>query len=112
MTCSPEANNTSSSLILKFLLIFLFFSVSKAEIVKDVVIDGNKRVSNETIKIYGKIDVNKDYKDKELDLILKNLYGTDFFEDVKVPKENLLPNKSGLGAPLGCLDSARLIPGL
>jgi glutaryl-CoA dehydrogenase len=29
------------------------------------------------------------------------------FDDVKVPKENLLPNKSGLGAPLGCLDSAR-----
>ncbi len=29
------------------------------------------------------------------------------FANVKVPKENLLPNKSGLGAPLGCLDSAR-----
>lgn len=29
------------------------------------------------------------------------------FDHVKVPKENLLPNKSGLGAPLGCLDSAR-----
>ena len=29
------------------------------------------------------------------------------FQDVKVPKENLLPNKSVLGAPLGCLDSAR-----
>ena len=29
------------------------------------------------------------------------------FNNVKVPKENLLPNKSGLGAPLQCLDSAR-----
>ncbi len=29
------------------------------------------------------------------------------FDNVKVPKENLLPNKSGLAAPLGCLDSAR-----
>ena len=29
------------------------------------------------------------------------------FDNVKVPKENLMPNKSGLGAPLGCLDSAR-----
>lgn len=29
------------------------------------------------------------------------------FVNVKVPKENLLPGKSGLGAPLGCLDSAR-----
>lgn len=29
------------------------------------------------------------------------------FDNVKVPKDNLLPGKSGLGAPLGCLDSAR-----
>jgi len=29
------------------------------------------------------------------------------FDNVKVPKENILLNKSGLGAPLGCLDSAR-----
>ena len=29
------------------------------------------------------------------------------FNNVKVPKHNLLPGKSGLGAPLGCLDSAR-----
>ncbi len=29
------------------------------------------------------------------------------FSDVKVPKENLLPGKSGLGAPMMCLDKAR-----
>ncbi|MEW7277745.1 acyl-CoA dehydrogenase family protein [Aquimarina sp. 2201CG1-2-11] len=29
------------------------------------------------------------------------------FDNVKVPKENILPGKNGLGAPLGCLDSAR-----
>ena len=29
------------------------------------------------------------------------------FNNVKIPKENILPNKDGLGAPLGCLDSAR-----
>ena len=29
------------------------------------------------------------------------------FDNVKVPKENILPKKDGLGAPLGCLDSAR-----
>jgi glutaryl-CoA dehydrogenase len=29
------------------------------------------------------------------------------FDNVRVPKENLLPGKNGLGAPLGCLDSAR-----
>jgi glutaryl-CoA dehydrogenase len=29
------------------------------------------------------------------------------FDNVKVPKANILPNKDGLGAPLGCLNSAR-----
>jgi glutaryl-CoA dehydrogenase len=29
------------------------------------------------------------------------------FDNVKVPKENLLPGKNGLGAPMMCLDSAR-----
>ena len=29
------------------------------------------------------------------------------FSDVKVPKENVLPGKDGLGTPLGCLDKAR-----
>ena len=29
------------------------------------------------------------------------------FDNVKIPKGNILPNKDGLGAPLGCLDSAR-----
>ncbi len=29
------------------------------------------------------------------------------FDNVKVPKENILKGKSGLGAPLSCLDSAR-----
>ncbi len=36
-----------------------------------------------------------------------SITGELIFHDVKVPKENILPNKSGLGAPLKCLDHAR-----
>ena len=36
-----------------------------------------------------------------------SITGELIFNDVKVPKENLLPMKSGLGAALMCLDSAR-----
>ena len=44
---------------------FLFFYSSlQAEIIKEIVIKGNKRVSEETIKIYGGIEINKDYSDK------------------------------------------------
>ena len=66
------------------LSVFLFSTFLRAEIVKDVVISGNERISDETIKIYGEIEINKDYKDKDLDNILKNLYETDFFEDINI----------------------------
>lgn len=36
-----------------------------------------------------------------------SITGELIFDNVKIPKENLLPNKSGLGAPLLCLDAAR-----
>ena len=36
-----------------------------------------------------------------------SLTGELVFNNVKIPKENILPNKDGLGAPLGCLDKAR-----
>jgi outer membrane protein insertion porin family len=65
-------------------LALLFFSPLKAEVVNDVLIEGNKRVSDETIKIYGQIELNKEYNEKDLNTLLKNLYETDFFEDVNV----------------------------
>ncbi|MGB0390068.1 MAG: acyl-CoA dehydrogenase family protein [Salibacteraceae bacterium] len=36
-----------------------------------------------------------------------SITGELIFDNVKVPKNNLLPGRSGLGAPLSCLDSAR-----
>ncbi len=66
----------------------LFLTSLNAEIVKDVKINGNKRVSSETIKIYGDIELNKDYSSRDLDLILKNLYETNFFENVDVSLDN------------------------
>ena len=73
-----------------FTLIFclFLFSYSKAEILKNIDIEGNKRVSNETIKLYGQINLNEDIDQKKLNDILKNLYETDFFEDVKLNMEN------------------------
>jgi len=70
------------------LLLFLFFSVSQAEIVKELVINGNKRVSDETIKIYGEIEVNKNLAEKDTNKILNNLYETNFFENVQIELEN------------------------
>ena len=59
-------------------------NVSNAEIVTSIQINGNQRVSDETIKIYGNIKFNKDYNESDLNKILNNLFSTNFFEDVRV----------------------------
>ena len=69
-------------------LFILNLTILKADVVNDLVISGNKRVSDETVKIYGEIDISKDITENELDKILKNLYSTNFFEDVKVQIKN------------------------
>ena len=73
-------------------IIFLMTNNSFAEIAKKIVIDGNQRISEETIKLYGDIELNKDYKESDLDKILKNLYSTDFFSDVKISLSNNILN--------------------
>ncbi len=71
-------------------LIILYFSFSplKAEVVNKIEINGNKRISKETIKIYGDIILNEDYSEKNLDNVLKNLYETNFFKNVNVQLNN------------------------
>jgi len=79
--------------IIKILLLLIIFTggLKANETSKQVIINGNKRISDETIKIYGEIDAKKEINEKEINLILKNLYSTDFFESVDVSfSENVL----------------------
>ena len=75
-------------LFITFLSFYFLISIAKAEIVQDIKISGNKKISDETIKIYGGVKIGQDYKDKDLDRIIKNLYGTNFFEDINVNLSN------------------------
>ena len=68
--------------------LYLSISVSKAEIVNKIIINGNQRVSDETVKIYGEIKINTNYSDSDLNKILNNLYSTEFFDDVTIKLEN------------------------
>ena len=67
-------------------LIFLFFLVTKSysENITNIVINGNKRITNETIILFGDIKLNKNYTDTALNKIIKNLYSTDFFESISI----------------------------
>ena len=76
--------------IIKILFIlFITCSFGNAnETSKQIKINGNQRISDETIKIYGEIDLNKTINEKEINKILKNLYSTNFFENVNVSFSN------------------------
>ena len=63
-----------------FILIFYFFtSFAFSQNIENIKIEGNKRVSEETIKIYGEISLEANYDEKKLNQIIKNLYSTNFF---------------------------------
>ena len=51
----------------KYILIFFFFLNFElhAEVIQNVEIKGNDRISDETIKVYGEIDLNKDYTNQK-----------------------------------------------
>ena len=70
--------------ILKIILLTLIISVnSKAQTINTIVVNGNERISTETIIMFS--DVNKsNVNDQEINNILKNLYNTNFFENVEV----------------------------
>ena len=69
-----------------FLTIYSF--VLNAEIVNNVVINNNKRIAKESIISLGNIKFGNDYDQSDLDKVLKNLYGTNFFSDINISIEN------------------------
>ena len=75
-------------MIKRFLLTLIFltlFNVNAiASNIESIEIIGNKRITNETIILFGQIDKTKKINNNELNNILKNLYETNFFEDVKL----------------------------
>ena len=71
-------------LIFYFILVFTLTTISNAEIVKKINVTGNNRITDETIIIFGAVIKNENYDAKKLNDVLKNLYQTDFFSDVKL----------------------------
>jgi len=75
-----------------FFLILLFFlnlsNPSFSEIVKKIVVEGNERISSETINIFSQISINDNLDPSEINNILKKIYISGFFKDVLVNFSN------------------------
>ena len=71
--------------LLQSLFFFIFaITISYAEIVKEVKVVGNVRVSPETIVMFGDIKVNEDYNAQKINELSKQLYDTDFFSYLEI----------------------------
>ena len=81
------------SKLIKFnLYIICIFLISiksfAAEIIKKIEINGNDRVSDETIKMFSSVDVNQKLSSSDINNILKLIYDSNFFKDVSVKFDN------------------------
>ena len=70
-----------------FFIILLFFKFAftnaLSEVIENIVIKNNDRVTKETIISFGGIELGKDYTQEQLNDILLDLYSTNFFSDIK-----------------------------
>ena len=88
-------------IFLKFIFIFFFIaSYSLAEIIKDVEVSGNKRLSKESIIVFGNINLNSNYNSEQLNDVLKDIYSTDFFKEIKFEVVNSILKISVIENPI------------
>ena len=73
-----------SKLILILILFCSKITFASSEILTQIDISGNERISNETILMFSNISKNQDIDYEDINLILKRLYETNFFKDVNV----------------------------
>ena len=67
-----------------FLILFFLSSHSFSDILNKIEIIGNDRISDETIKLFIKVELKDEINDVKLNEILKDLYETNFFENVNI----------------------------
>ena len=79
-------------IFLTHFFLLLFLNSVFAETIKKINVSGNERISKETIILFGEIDLKEDFSERTLNKILKNLYNTNFFEDIKINISNNILN--------------------
>jgi outer membrane protein insertion porin family len=82
--------NSIKIFILAILLNFFSLSVSHSEVINQIKIEGNNRITDEIILMFSGIDVGKDITGSTVNEITKNLFETNFFKTVSVIFEDNL----------------------
>ena len=69
-------------------LVLLILSSANAEKIDKINIIGNERISKDTIIIFGEVDIEQDFDNQKINNVLKKLYNTNFFSDIKIDLKN------------------------
>ena len=69
-------------------ILLLTFTKSSADIIKEIKVNGNERISEKSIILFSKAKLNEDVNQDDLNFFLKNLYETNFFKDISLKFEN------------------------
>ena len=75
----------SSSLII---LLFFFTSIGNSKTIKNIEITGNQRISDQTIIMFSGAEINSNADNLNINQILKDLYNSNFFENVSIKIED------------------------
>lgn len=77
-------------MFVRYLLIILLIlpTISRAEVVRDIRIEGNQRIENATIETYIGIERGEDINQYDIDLALKRLYDTGLFSDIQLDQQD------------------------
>ena len=73
---------------LQFTIFFILTVSVYSKNYEKIIVNGNKRISNETILVFSEIANDKSLDENSINKILKNLYKSGFFKDVTVKIEN------------------------
>ena len=79
-------------IILKIFFLFFFtIGVVYSQTIKDIEVNGNQRIANETIIVFSNAKIDNKIDQEDLNIILQNLYNTNFFKNVSLEfKDNIL----------------------
>ena len=66
-----------------FIYLFSCITSTKAEIYQEIIIKGNKRLNAETILMFSGLETGIDLSPDDLNLSIKKLYETDYFQDIE-----------------------------
>ena len=80
--------NKFKVILLSLILNLIFLSFSFSEIVKKIEIIGNSRISDETVLMFSEINKGQNFNNSMLNQLLKNLYDSNFFNNVSVKFKN------------------------